>query len=259
MATGLASASAITQTFSFPTTNTDVSDTQTDAIFDYFQSAPGYSSSDVLTSVTFSWSINQTLTTLTFFAPASLSGAQTFSYDQETQVSANEALTTGDGLFGADFTTLTGQTNPPNGSTEYSLYAVGAGTGVCNHSSQGISPGETISFLPTKSSSGGDAPTTCTTGNGTYSYASGVVTSVDPAFYNTTGDFDLSYDTFGLFSETGGASNLNTTVRSSTNDAITVVYNYTISSGTPEPTTMALMGGALIGLGLFGKKRFKKS
>jgi hypothetical protein len=35
-------------------------------------------------------------------------------------------------------------------------------------------------------------------------------------------------------------------------------YTYVIPSGTPEPTTMALMGGALLGLGLLGK-RFKKS
>lgn len=37
-----------------------------------------------------------------------------------------------------------------------------------------------------------------------------------------------------------------------------VQYDYTIPSGTPEPTTMALMGGALLGLGLIGK-RFRKS
>lgn len=39
----------------------------------------------------------------------------------------------------------------------------------------------------------------------------------------------------------------------------TITFDYVVSSGTPEPATMALMGGALIGLGLFSRKRFKKS
>jgi hypothetical protein len=38
-----------------------------------------------------------------------------------------------------------------------------------------------------------------------------------------------------------------------------VEFDYTIpTSGTPEPTTLALMGGVLLGLGLIGK-RFKKA
>jgi hypothetical protein len=39
----------------------------------------------------------------------------------------------------------------------------------------------------------------------------------------------------------------------------TVTYDYVIPSATPEPTTMVMMGAALVGLGLLRKKSFKKS
>jgi hypothetical protein len=60
-----------------------------------------------------------------------------------------------------------------------------------------------------------------------------------------------------LTDEFGGG---NVTVSQVTADNLSseVIYDYTIPGGTPEPTTMALMGGALLGLGLIGK-RFRKS
>jgi hypothetical protein len=232
-----------------------VTDAQTDAVFDYFQSAPGYVAGDILTGVTIQLTINQTLTELSFSAPTSLSTPQTFTYAQETAVAVNQGLATGNGLFGADFTDLTDGSHPPDGVTNYTLYAVGSGS-----HSQTISPGETCTFLPgTPSCTGPDAPTTHTSGNGQYNYNSGLVSSVDPGFYATTGEFDLSYNTFGNFSASGGASNLNTAVRSTTTDTLTIDYAYTVpTTGTPEPSTMLLLGGAFVGLGLFGKKRVHK-
>jgi hypothetical protein len=255
-ACGMASANSITQTQTFPATGTDVNDTQTDMVFENFQSAPGYVSGDILTSVTFSWNISQSLTTLSFAAPATLAGSQTFTYAQGTEVDANDGEITLNGIFSTDFANLIGAANTPNGTTNYNLYTVGGGTGACHNSSQSITGGETLNFLPGPSSNsgGGPAPTTCVSGNGLYSYVSGVVTSVDPSFYAGTGDYDLSYDTTGEQTASGSTSNLVTTVRGTSSDTLTVVYNYTLSSGTPEPTTMALFGGALIGIGLLRKR-----
>jgi len=55
-----------------------------------------------------------------------------------------------------------------------------------------------------------------------------------------------------------GGGNVTASQVTADNLSSEVIYDYTIPSGTPEPTTMALMGGALLGLGLIGK-RFRKS
>jgi hypothetical protein len=84
------------------------------------------------------------------------------------------------------------------------------------------------------------------------------VAAADFAAYEAAISFGVTTSTSLVANFNGG----NVTVNQVTDDNLsaTVVYDYTIpNTGTPEPTTMALMGGALIGLGLIGKKRFKKS
>ena len=82
----------------------------------------------------------------------------------------------------------------------------------------------------------------------------------DLANYQSAGPstFTLGGSTLNLTTFTGGGGNLWFLLTTSATFQAEIDYTYTIPSGTPEPTTMALMGGALLGLGLLGK-RFKKS
>jgi len=68
----------------------------------------------------------------------------------------------------------------------------------------------------------------------------------------------LYFSTFTKQSSTGLGGNGNNNYTDAASLSATITYDYTIPSGTPEPATPALMGGALIGLGLLGK-RLKRS
>ena len=39
---------------------------------------------------------------------------------------------------------------------------------------------------------------------------------------------------------------------------VTITYNYTVPSTTPEPASMLLLGSALVGMGLLGRKKIRK-
>jgi hypothetical protein len=75
--------------------------------------------------------------------------------------------------------------------------------------------------------------------------------------YTGPGSFTLSGATYGS-TTVGGGGSISATVIGTGALVAEIDYTYSFPSGTPEPTTMALMGGALLGLGLLGK-RFKKS
>lgn len=70
--------------------------------------------------------------------------------------------------------------------------------------------------------------------------------------------FNFIVDTVTGESESGGGGFVTFGQATYVDATAYVEYNYTTTSTTPEPTTMALLGGALVGLGLIGK-RFKKS
>jgi len=84
------------------------------------------------------------------------------------------------------------------------------------------------------------------------------ITGGDLANYIGAGTFNLAGATKATTTFSGGGNNIGFNVNTIATFRAEIDYTYTIPSGTPEPTTMALMGGALLGLGLLGK-RFKKS
>ena len=85
------------------------------------------------------------------------------------------------------------------------------------------------------------------TGADLLNYQSGVPTT-----------FNLTGHVLNLTEFSSTDQNLAFVINGTTTFDAEIDYTYTVPSGTPEPTTMALMGGALLGLGLLGK-RFKKS
>ena len=59
-------------------------------------------------------------------------------------------------------------------------------------------------------------------------------------------------------STAGGSGNLVTQFADTARSTVTITYTYSESGTTPEPATMAMLGSALIGLGVLGRKRFAR-
>lgn len=93
-------------------------------------------------------------------------------------------------------------------------------------------------------------------GTGVLGVAGQVIHGANVAAYTGTGDFSLIGFTQALTTFTGGGGNILLNQSTNAQFSAEVDYSYSIP-GTPEPATMALMGGALLGLGLL-RKRIRK-
>jgi hypothetical protein len=78
------------------------------------------------------------------------------------------------------------------------------------------------------------------------------------AFYIGPGTFSLNGTTSSFTSFQGGGGNIDVNQATSGTIGATVTYTYTASQA-PEPATMSLFGGALLGIGFFARRRAKKA
>jgi hypothetical protein len=83
------------------------------------------------------------------------------------------------------------------------------------------------------------------------------ITGADLANYEGATTFTLGGSTKSLTTFAGGGGNIDTTENTDAEFKAEIDYTYTVPSGTPEPATMALLGGGLLGLGFLGRLRRK--
>jgi hypothetical protein len=213
----------ITQTKSFTTSPTDITDPQSVVTFQDFQSAPGFVAGDILNSVTLEVVINETVTGLSI-TNNDPTLSHSFTYDTTGQYSINGTAPDAGNLSAVlPFNVLIYTTGP-----------------------QTIAGGATTTFFPP--------------GSASKNTDTGVLTSATPGAYSGLGTFTLSYDTLTGETFIGGGGNERASQSTVSSGNYTVVYNFTApTTSTPEPATMTLFGSALLGIGFFARKRIKKN
>jgi hypothetical protein len=147
------------------------------------------------------------------------------------------------------FTLDAGSTLPGWLAGGATLFTVSAGTGTVTLGG-GASTTKSVTGSATDPTSGVICPITAPA-YACFSVASGFFAAYEAGISFTVDTATSLVNTFN------GGNSMVTQVTNASATAI-VEFDYTVPSGTPEPTTLALMGGALLGLGLLGK-RLKKA
>ncbi len=262
---GLASADTIVSVANFGPTSTDVGFGDTAMSLTNFQSTAGWQAGDVLQSVQILMTITETVTDLSFVNVSDPQTDQNFNYETTAQFFLNGTAQA------ADLNNLKSQLPSQN-----ILFSIGEAGGA----TQTILSGETLTYVPGPPDStpvSGDIDTSiigkasADLGNPGGAVCGGTVNEdVNPCVvnlstfalnltpYDTTGTFDLSYSTATGSTFFTGGGNVRQTQKTQTSGTYEVIYTFQAPGDAPEPASMFLMGGGLLGLAFLGK-RFRRS
>jgi len=217
------SAATFTQTVNIASAPTDV--TNAAATFLLFSSI-GAPAGSILTGVTLSFTIIESLNTLTLTNGSTTN--QTARYTASTNFDAGDSANAGDGA-------LLDAALPNNGAN---AAATIYNTGLLSFTANQVYP--SASFPLPK----------------VLTEVTGSITGTT-ASYAGAGTFNLLYTTFSGFGVAGGGNQINNTQSTTTAATAVVVYTYT-PGGVPEPASMALFGSGLLGLAILGRKKFAR-
>lgn len=274
---GLAGADTITQTYTFGTTDTDVTAAQTSASFNYFESA-GAPVGAQLQSVDISVSLNVTLSSLNVYNLDETLNAATenFSYLAYTGLdfystgptAEASALAAGVPSFVVLFSIGGGQDGATQQINENQVFNYIGPVPTTDPGStppnQALPPGvitnpNTVCATPpcTALSGSGSDNYSASYGNGiggtndvpNYTYLDSIATSA-VSNYDTTGTFTMAYDTNTSYSISGNGGNFDLQSLATTTGTYTVTYTYDVP-GAPEPGTWLLMGTGLLAAVVF--------